>query len=36
MPWVEVEEGHQEVDAYCRRQRHDEVGEYVVADIDVV
>lgn len=34
MPWVKVEEGHQEVYSYCRCQGDDEIREDVVADGD--
>ena len=34
MPWVKVEEGHEEVYAYCRAGRYDQVGEDIVAKVE--
>ena len=34
VPGVEVQEGHEEVDADCGTRRDDEVGEDVVAEVE--
>ncbi len=34
VPWIKIEEGHEEVDTHCGAGRDDEIGEDIIAEME--